>query len=122
MNKKILLVEDDPLLIDIYTTKLRNEGFEVAVATDGEEALTKHKEFMPDLIILDLIMPQFDGFQFLEVLKTDFKRMPPVIILTNLDKEWSETRGKELGVKRYFVKTKVSPEEVVEEIKKILKK
>ena len=69
--KKILLIEDDPFLVDIYYTKLEESGFKVDVAFDGEEALIKFKKNKPDLIILDILLPKINGWEVLEKLRTE---------------------------------------------------
>ncbi len=85
MMKKILLVEDDPFLIDIYTTKLKEVGFSVEVATDGEEGVKKAKELSLDLIVLDIVLPQIDGWEILKKIKAHAPlKNTPVVILSNL--------------------------------------
>ena len=120
--KKILLVEDDPFLIDIYTTKLKEDGFTVSVAIDGEECIKKIQEEMPDIVLLDIVLPGFDGWEILRKIKKDdrFKDVK-VVILSNLGQKGEVEKGLELGATRYLIKAHYAPTEVVEEIKKILK-
>ena len=120
--KKILLIEDDPFLIDIYTTRLKEEGFKIDVARDGKTALDKIKKTIPDLLILDIILPKVDGWDLLEKVRKDPKlKEIKVIILSNLSEEEDVEKGFKLGVIMYFIKAKFTPSEVVKEINKILK-
>lgn len=120
--KSILLVEDDPFLIDIYTTKLREVGFLVEVAEDGEKGLRKLAEKNFDLLVLDIVLPQINGWEILEKIKKDekFKNLK-VVILSNLGQKEEVKKGKELGATKYLIKAHYTPSEVVEEIKQILK-
>jgi len=117
--KSILLVEDDPFMIDIYTTKLKEEGFSIEVAKDGEEGLRKIKEKMPDLVVLDIVLPQIDGWEILEKIK-NLENLK-VVILSNLGQKEEVEKGMKLGATKYLIKAHYTPSEVVEEIKKILK-
>ena len=119
--KTILLVEDDPFLIDIYKTKLSEAGFEVEVAKDGEMALEKVKQKKPALVLLDIVLPRMDGWETLRRLKkennlNDLK----IIILSNLGQKDEVEKGFKLGAIKYLIKSDYTPSEIVEEIKKIL--
>lgn len=120
--KKIFIVEDDDFLIDIYTTKLKESGFETEVAKDGESALSFLKKTTPDILILDLVLPDIDGLDLLREIKKDnqFQDLP-VIILSNLDNGLKEKDYAGLGIKKYLIKANHKPSEIVEEIKKIIK-
>ena len=119
--KSILLVEDDPFLIDIYSTKLKESGFSVEVASDGESALRKVKEKEPDLVILDIVLPQLDGWEILRQIKSDPKlKNIKIIILSNLGQKEEVERGVELGAVKYLIKAHYTPSEVVAEIKQLL--
>lgn len=120
--KKILLVEDDPFLIDIYTTKLKEVGFSVESVSKGKEALKKIKEEKIDLILLDIVLPEETGFSFLKKIKEspEFKEIP-VIILSNLGQKREVEEGLHLGATKYLIKAHFTPSEVVEEIKQTLK-
>jgi len=120
-KKKILIIEDDKFLLKLYGDKLRRAGFEVAESVTGEEALNKISVDMPDLIILDLILPKKSGFEIL----TEFKLNPktkniPVIILTNLGQESDIKRGLEMGAVDYLVKTDFSMNKLPQLIKEKL--
>lgn len=116
--KKILIIEDDPLLTKMYRTKLESEGFEVNVAHDGIEGLAEAKNGA-DLIILDIMMPQLSGIDLLEKLrKTPKGKKIPVIVLTNLASEEEENKARSLEVKEFLVKADQTPTDLVEKIKK----
>jgi len=119
--KKILLVEDDPFLVDIYETKLKESGFVVEVANHGEVALTKIRENKVDLVLLDIVLPHLDGWEILRSIKGD-KQLKDlkVIILSNLGQKEEVEKGLELGAAKYLIKAHYTPTEVVEEIKKYL--
>ncbi len=122
MAKTVLLVEDDPFLIDIYTTKLKEANFLVEVAENGEIALKKIEEKIPDLLVLDIVLPHVDGWETLRKIKEDKKfKSLKVIILSNLGQRSEVEKGIGLGAKKYLIKAHFTPSQVVEEIKKILK-
>jgi len=119
--KTVLLVEDDPFLIDIYTTKLKEAGFLIEVAATGEEALSKVKEKKPSLMILDIVLPKVDGWEILKRVKTEEKSKDlKVIILSNLGQKEEVEKGMKLGAAKYLIKAHYTPSQVVEEIKKII--
>lgn len=119
--KSILLVEDDPLIVEIYTTKLKGLGFRVEVAQDGEIALDKLKEKEFDLVVLDIVLPHLTGFEFLEKIRRGkrFKNLK-VLVLSNLGQKNDLDRARELGTSRYLIKAHFTPTEVAQEIKEIL--
>lgn len=120
---KILLIEDEEMLANMYEVKFKNEGFEIVKALDGAEGLEKSKTINPDFILLDIIMPKMDGFSVLTALKEDEKtKNIPVLLLTNLGQDEDVERGKELGAVGYLVKANITPSEVVEEVKKQIAK
>lgn len=118
--KNILLVEDDPFLIDIYSTKLKESGFGVEVASDGEKALTKASEKKYDLVILDIVLPQMDGWEILGKIKEGSNKDLKIIILSNLGQKSEVEKGLKMGATKYLIKAHYTPSEVVEEIKKII--
>jgi len=119
--KNILLVEDDPFVVDIYKKKLTEAGFSVEVAQDKEEVLKKISESIPDLLLLDIVLPNIEGWDLLKEIKEDltFKDLK-VAILSNLGQKSDVEKGLKLGATRYFIKAHYTPTQVVEEIKKIL--
>jgi DNA-binding response OmpR family regulator len=121
--KSILLVEDDPFLVDLYSTKLKEEGFEVEIAISGREGLRKFKEKKPDLILLDIVLPDLDGWEVLgEIKKLNKLNDLKIVVLSNLTEKEDVKRAQELGAARYLIKSHFTPTEVVQEIKKILEK
>jgi DNA-binding response OmpR family regulator len=119
---KILIVEDDRFLRELIARKLKNEGYEVLEAVDGEEGLKKIKEEKPDLILLDLILPGIDGFEVLAKAKEDPNiAQIPVIILSNLGQREEIERGLKLGAIDYLIKAHFTPGEIIEKIKNILR-
>jgi DNA-binding response OmpR family regulator len=119
---KILIVEDDRFLRELIARKLRNEGYEVIEAIDGEEGLKRIKEEKPDLVLLDLILPGIDGFEVLESAKKEPEIAPiPVIILSNLGQREEIERGLKLGAIDYLIKAHFTPGEIIEKIKNILR-
>ncbi len=118
--KKILLIEDDPFLIDIYNTKLKEEGFALDIATDGQKGLRKIKEEKFDLVLLDIVLPQIDGWEILRKVKSQNLNVK-IIVLSNLNQKEEVQKGLELGATKYLIKAQYTPSEVVEEIKNILK-
>ncbi len=118
---KILAVEDDKMLSSIYEMKLKNAGYTVETAYNGEEGLEKARSFGPDLILLDLIMPVMDGYVMLTKLKADpLLRDIKVIVLTNLGQEDDIKRVIERGVLDYVIKTDAATTEIIEKIEQVL--
>jgi len=118
---KILLVEDDPFLIEIYSSKLKKAGFSVEIVSDGSMVLEKVKEIIPDLILLDVVLPNMDGWEILRAIKNNnLLKKTKVIILSNLSEKEDVEKGFKLGATKYLVKSHYTPSEVVEEIKKII--
>jgi len=120
-KKKILLVEDDKFLSEMYSTKLTESGFDVETAFDGEEGLKKAENFQPDLILLDIVLPKKDGFEVLKELKAKEKLSKIfVIALTNLGQKEEVQKGFDLGANDYIIKAHFTPTEVVAKAKKLL--
>ncbi|MBI5787055.1 MAG: response regulator [Candidatus Niyogibacteria bacterium] len=118
----VLIVEDDKFLRDLLSLKLKKEGFNVYEAVDGEDGLSKTRSEKPNVIILDLIIPVLDGFAFLETLKKDPSvGSIPVIVLSNLGQREDIDRAKSLGARDYMIKAQLTPIEVVERIKSVLR-
>lgn len=120
-SKKILIVEDDKFLLKLYSEKLSREGFKIATATTGKEAINQISSSPPDLIILDIILPGKDGFEVLSEIKLNPKtKKIPVIILTILGEDKDIKMGKELGADDYIIKTEFSVNELPGVVKKYL--
>jgi len=118
---KVLIVDDDAFLLDMYAIKFRESGFAVDIAKNGEEALAKSKSANPDVILLDIVMPKMDGFDVLRALKKD--NLAPnavIVILTNLGQKEDVERGLKLGASDYVVKAHFTPSEVVAKVKGLL--
>lgn len=119
--RKILVIEDDKFLGSAYRVKLAKAGFEVKLATDGNEGLAALQTFLPDLILLDLIMPVKDGFAVLAELKANpqWKNIP-VIVASNLGQKEDVDKSKQLGAADFIVKSDLSLENVINKINAIL--
>jgi len=119
--KKILFVEDESTLQKTFGEILKQEGYEMISALDGEIGLRLAKAKKPDLILLDLILPKVHGFEVLKKLKEDKETKDiPVIVLTNLEGIGDVDKAIELGATSYLVKAQYSLEELVEKIKQVL--
>ncbi len=120
---KICIVEDDAFFRKLLEKKLLNHGATVSPAENGEQALDLVSQFRFDLIILDLLLPGIDGFEFLRRRSTNIEASKiPVMILSNFSEPNQLKMAKDLGVKTYLVKAAVNMEMVIEEIRKILNK
>jgi DNA-binding response OmpR family regulator len=122
-KNRILIVEDDSYISDMYRIKLESEGFEVEIAADGQAGLDLVLANHPDLMLLDIVMPKMDGFAVLQKIRknSDFKDMP-VVMLTNLGQKESVEKGLSLGANGYIIKAHFTPSEVVNKIKEFLNK
>ncbi len=118
---KILIVEDDVSLRDVYSARLEAEGYQIAVAANGEEALATAVKERPDLILLDVMMPKISGFDVLDIVRTTPEiAHTRVIMMTALSAPEDKERGEKLGVDKYLVKSQVTLEEMVVAIKQVL--
>ena len=121
-NKQtILLIEDDPLLIDIYSTKFKEAGFLVQVADSGEKALSLLKKVSPSVIIMDIVLPHIDGWELLAVVqKQENLRHTKIVVLSNLGQKEEIEKGISLGADRYLIKAHFTPSQVVQEVRELL--
>lgn len=119
---KILIVDDDKLMANMYQGKFEDDGFDVAVAIDGQMGFDKAVEFKPDLILLDIMMPKVNGLEMLKNLKNnDSTKKIPVILLTNVGGDDEDVeRGLGLGAVAYMVKAQYDPKDVVKKVREIL--
>src|SRR5579864_9136505 len=121
MAAKIMLVEDDTNLSEIYQARLEAEGFEIISAKDGEEALALAVKEHPDLIISDVMMPKISGFDMLDILRgTEGIKYTKVIMMTALGQAEDKTRAEKLGADRYLVKSQVTLEDVIQAVHDVL--
>jgi two-component system phosphate regulon response regulator PhoB/two-component system alkaline phosphatase synthesis response regulator PhoP len=119
--RKILLVEDDPFLVDIYKRKFKKTGFDVLTTSNGKEAIKLAKKEKADLLILDIVLPGVEGWEVLKAIKSDPKTNSlKVVVLSNLGQKEEVEKGMELGATKYLIKAHYTPSEVVKEVKKIL--
>jgi CheY-like chemotaxis protein len=121
-KKKILIVDDDEFLLDMYAFKFSQNNFEVHTALSGKETIQKLKEGLkPDIILMDIIMPEMDGFQVLEEINNEKLSEDSIkIILSNKGQQEDIDRGVLLGVIGYIIKVNSTPVEVIEKVIKIL--
>ena len=119
--QKIVLVEDDPLLIDIYATKFKEAGFQVAVVDRGNAAAGVIEKERPDIVVLDIVLPQKDGWDILRSVKLNPKTKDiKVVMLSNLGQKEEIEKGMALGAAGYLIKAHYTPSQVVKEIRKLL--
>jgi len=120
--KKILIVDDDKFLLDMYTFKFKEKGFDVVQAFGSIDALNKLKGgIIPDIMLLDVVMPAMDGFELLALIKSE--KLAPnakIIVLSNLGQPTDIEKGRTLGAKGYVIKASATPSEVVEKVMVVL--
>ena len=121
MPKKILIVEDEEILLDLLKNKLESLGYEVYYALDGEKGLKAIRDIVPDLILLDIIMPKMSGFEVMEAMQKDPSiKDIPVIIISNSGQPVELNKAKQLGAKDWLIKTEFDPVEVLKKVKAVL--
>jgi DNA-binding response OmpR family regulator len=120
---KILVIEDDTFLQTLEVSKLKKENHEIYSAASGEDAMKKINTPGIELVLLDLILPNFDGFEILKKIReTDATKSIPVIVFSNLSEESDVKKAKELGATDFMVKSNFTLDELMERIKLVLKK
>jgi DNA-binding response OmpR family regulator len=118
---KIAIIEDDPVISQMYRMKFEADGFDVQLANNGKRGVAMVETFSPDIILMDLQMPEMDGLEALTIIrKNDWGKDVPVIILTNLGKEESPKEIQSLGIHSYIVKAELTPRQVVQRVKEAL--
>ena len=121
MPKKIVIVEDEKFLQEMYKIKFEAEGYQIWTASDGVEALKVIADASPDLVLLDLVMPKLDGYSVLAALRKDEKTKDlKVYVLSNLGQTGEIDRGVKEGANGYFVKSNLTPTQLANEVKKII--
>lgn len=122
MSKKILIIEDDSFLQGLASRKLTKEGFEVVVAGDSVKAFEALEKNIPDIILLDLLLPKVDGFEILGKIRADSKLKDiPVVVFSNLSEDKDLKRAKDLGATDFMIKSNFTLDELSDKIKTILK-
>ena len=117
MTKKILIVEDEEIILDLLQKKLTEVGYEISVARDGEEGLRMIREIKPNLILLDIIMPKMGGFEVMEEMQKDRElKKIPVIVVSNSGQPVEIDKAQELGAKDWLIKTEFDPQEVIDKV------
>lgn len=120
MTKKILLVDDDLYIRDLYAEVLKDENYDVLIASDGEEALAVAKAATPDLILLDIMLPKLDGIQVLSKIKEDPDlKTVPVVMLTNFGQEDLVKQAVNIGSTEYLLKYNITPGEIIKKVAEI---
>jgi CheY-like chemotaxis protein len=120
---KVLIVDDERAILSMYSESLKSAGIEVIQTSDGQTAMKLAKEQKPDVILLDIIMPRYNGLDVLKDIKNDSNlKNIPIYLLTNLPEESSGDKAKELGAEGYLVKAQIEPETLVQKIKEIAQK
>jgi CheY-like chemotaxis protein len=118
---KVLIIEDDPLMIRMYKKIFTFDGYTVETAGDGEEGLTKIRSFMPTIVLLDVMMPKLNGLEVLAKIKSDpdLKKIP-VVMLTNLAGQQDIDKALEMGAIKYIVKSEYDPKQISDMVKEII--
>lgn len=120
-KKKVLLVEDDKMLADLAYMQLFRDGYEVEIVIDGEGVLPKIKTWTPDLILLDIRLPDMDGFQVMELLRQHSEYVKiPIVIVSNFDQPNYRKRAKELGAVEYLVKADMDTHAISDKVKALI--
>lgn len=118
---KVLIIEDDTFLQELEANKLEKNGFAISVASTGEEAMEKINEPGVDIILLDLVLPNFDGFEILKKIReTENLKKIPVIIFSNLSDEDNLEKSKKLGATDFMVKSNFTLDELVKRVRSLL--
>ena len=122
MGKKILIVDDNEQILEMYKTKFEREGFEVAVELNGLSGFNSAKKIKPDVIVLDIMMPILDGLESLSLIRSQKNICPIVIILSNLTKGKYIKKGLEIGADDYLSKIDHTPSDVLKKAMELLRK
>ena len=119
--KKILIIEDEVILLDLLTKKLSREGYEVKTAQNGKEGMLMMAKEVPDLVLTDIVMPEKNGFAVIaEMKQSELLKNVPIIIISNSGQPVDLDKAKGLGVFDWLIKTEFDPQEVVEKVKQVL--
>lgn len=120
-KRKILIVEDEKILAEMYREKLENSGFEVFSASNGEDGFDLAKEMKPDIILLDILLPRKNGLELLAQIREDSQiASMPVVVFSNYDDLKTIREAERLGIKDYLIKANYTPKEMLERLEKAL--
>ncbi len=119
---KVLIVDDDPFMVEMYALKLKAAGFDVDSAADGKSGLGKIQAGGLDAVLLDIVLPVMDGFEVLAALRRSGRHAPPILLLTNLGQKEDVERGLSLGAAGYAIKAQFTPSEIVEKVNALIGK
>jgi DNA-binding response OmpR family regulator len=119
LNKHIVIIEDEDVLREVLVKKFIHEGYRVDSAANGIDGLVMIRSAKPDVVLLDILMPQMNGYEVLKQLQQDGKEMPPIIIISNSGQPVEVDKAINLGARDYVVKAQITPEEVVAKVDKI---
>lgn len=121
MMTKVLVIEDDELLREVYSTKLAMEGFNVETAVDGEEGLNKARSIEPDVILVDMLMPKMTGLEFLQAYRPHaLKRRVTTIVISNKSSPKDINQAKTMGARDYLIKSQHTPQDIVAKVRAYL--
>lgn len=122
-RSKILIVDDDKILIGMYKERLELSGYQIETASNGEKGLARVHQEEPDIILLDIMMPKADGYTVLSSIKSDPRLKDiPVIVISALGGDEAKTKAAEIGADDYLIKSETMPGEVIKKIEKVLEK
>lgn len=122
-NKKIIIAEDEPVLIEMYKLYFERAGYEVLKADNGRECIDFVKKEKPDIILLDILMPKLDGWEVLKQLKTDPEtKQIPILVFSNLGQTQEIQKGLDLGADDYVIKSNMTPKELLEKVEGMINK
>lgn len=122
MAYKILIIDDDEFLLDMYCLKFKEGGFSVETGKSSIEAISKAEEFAPDIVLVDIVMPNVDGFEVIKSLKEKIGSQAKIIAFSNLDQKESIDKAFSMGADDFIKKSDYTPSEVFKKVKKILNK
>jgi two-component system response regulator PhoP len=117
---KVLIIEDDEMLREIYSTKFEMEGFAVDTASDGQEGLSKATTITPDVILIDMIMPRMSGLDFLQAYHLHKHKTTKMLVMSNKSSPGEINQAKALGVLDYLIKSQHTPDEIVRKVRTYL--
>jgi len=123
MSHKLAIIEDDPAISQMYRMKFESEGYKVETAENGKIGLDMIEKMKPDMVLLDLMMPEMNGDEMLEIMRaTEWGKDIPVIVLTNMGEQEIPAKIEKLGINAFVLKAEMTPKQVEELVKKEIAK